>query len=231
MKARCARPAGRGSSRWRRAAGVHAPADPGSSTAASWLPRSATAPRPASASMRPAPPRGPRRSRPGRPGRRARRPPARARARGRRPAPRGWHGRRRGGRAAWDGPSARAGRSVDESGRAAPADHGAPLGLRRSGKLGDVTRQDLVELGEVGTAPERLLHVPERGRDGAQEVGVLLHAIDEDEPPCVLELPLDGEEVEEIAEGAVLEARPTGGRELCQVAPIIASTRSAGSST
>ena len=44
-----------------------------------------------------------------------------------------------------------------------------------SAQLGDVPREDLVQLGEVVPARECLAHVAQRGRDRDQEAGVALH--------------------------------------------------------
>jgi hypothetical protein len=48
---------------------------------------------------------------------------------------------------------------------------------------------------------EGLAHVAQRGGDGHQEARVALHAVDELEAARVLELALDGEQVEEGLEG------------------------------
>src|SRR5205807_4108321 len=64
-------------------------------------------------------------------------------------------------------------------------------------QLRDMLRENFAYLAQVGPTRQRLLHVAQRGRDVRQERRVLLHPIDEDEPPRVLELALHREQIEE----------------------------------
>src|SRR5262249_47305960 len=54
---------------------------------------------------------------------------------------------------------------------------------------------------------DRCTHLGERRIDETEESGVVLHSVDEDEPPGILELPLHGHEVELADEAAVLLPR------------------------
>ena len=74
-------------------------------------------------------------------------------------------------------------------------------------------RENFAYLAQVGPTRQRLLHVAQRGRDVRQERRVLLHPIDEDEPPRVLELALHREQIEEGDELVGVQVRPSLSRE------------------
>src|SRR6266511_3591538 len=81
------------------------------------------------------------------------------------------------------------------------------LARRSARELGHVTRQHALQLGEIGSPGEGFAHVAERRGGRREKPRILLHAIDEDETARVLELALNGEEVEHLAKGTVLELR------------------------
>src|SRR5437764_8050471 len=93
---------------------------------------------------------------------------------------------------------------------------GCPL-TAASAQLGNVPGEDLADVRQLRLPRERVLHVPQRRRDVHQERRILLYLVDEDEPPSVLQLALDGEEIEERDELPLVDARPSLPRELAQV--------------
>src|ERR1700687_2351355 len=64
----------------------------------------------------------------------------------------------------------------------------------------NVARGDLAQVGEIGLSLERAGGVAQRGGNGDQEVRIPLHPVDVLEPGGVLELALNGEQVEELLE-------------------------------
>src|SRR5512140_2617356 len=80
--------------------------------------------------------------------------------------------------------------------------------------------QDIAKFFHVRIPPEvreRELHLRDGGGDELEERGVVLHAIDEDEAPGVLELALDGHAIELVAEPlALCRPEPCARRELVE---------------
>src|SRR6267142_1895794 len=83
-----------------------------------------------------------------------------------------------------------------------------PQGL--SSQLGDMSRQDGCHVRQRRLPCQSILHVAQRRRDVDQEGWVLLHLVDEDEPPHVLQRALHGEQVEEGDELRLGQLGPAG---------------------
>src|SRR5207253_2192330 len=92
--------------------------------------------------------------------------------------------------------------------RPLPPRTGAPRRCGSPPQLRNVLDEDLLHFAQLGPPLQSIAHVAQRGRNVRQERRVLLHLIDEDESPRVLQLALHGEQIEEADELLGRQRRP-----------------------